>query len=149
MRRRDLQRYEQLLVDSGGSAEVEESGWKMVSGDVFRAPSNPLALCVHVGSGVQILASASITLVFAALGFLSPASRGSLAERAARIAASDVVLTSDPVSEELALLCGVPLVALGRPQDSLPARPQVKGLDPAEGLGSLSTDAVLAALGLG
>jgi len=80
---------------------------------------------------------------------LLPASRGSLAERAARIAASDVVLTSDPVSEELALLCGVPLVALGRPQDSLPARPQVKGLDPSEGLGSLSTDAVLTALGLG
>ena len=80
---------------------------------------------------------------------LLPASRGSLAERAARIAASDVVLTSDPVSEELALLCGVPLVALGRPQDSLPARPQVKGLDPAEGLGSLSTDTVLTALGLG
>ncbi|MFO0037363.1 MAG: glycosyltransferase family 9 protein [Synechococcaceae cyanobacterium] len=73
----------------------------------------------------------------------------SLAERAARIAASDVVLSSDPVSEELALLCGVPLVALGRPQDSLPARAQVKGLDAADGLAALSSDAVLAALGLG
>lgn len=74
---------------------------------------------------------------------------GSLLERAARIAASDVVLSSDPVSEELALLCGVPLVALGRPQDSLPSRPQVKGLDAPQGLGALSGDAVLGALGLG
>ena len=78
-----------------------------------------------------------------------PAAGGSLAERAARIAASDVVLSSDPVSEELALLCGVPLVALGRPQDSLPSRPQVKGLDAPQGLGGVSGDAVLAALGLG
>jgi ADP-heptose:LPS heptosyltransferase len=72
-----------------------------------------------------------------------------VAERAARIAASDVVLASDPVSEELALLCGVPLVALGRGEDSLPARSGVKGLSAADGLGALSTDTVLAALGLG
>lgn len=76
--RRDLQRYEQLLVDGGQGNDVEESGWKMVSGDVFRAPANPLSLCVQIGSGVQILASGFITLLFAALGFLSPASRGSL-----------------------------------------------------------------------
>lgn len=79
--RRDLARYEQLLVEGGGpgaAADAEESGWKMVSGDIFRAPSAPLNLCVQVGSGVQILGSSSITLLFAALGFLSPASRGSL-----------------------------------------------------------------------
>lgn len=76
--RRDLQRYEQLLVDGSPNAEVEESGWKMVSGDVFRAPTNTMGLAVHVGSGIQIAASATITLFFAALGFLSPASRGSL-----------------------------------------------------------------------
>ncbi|KAL4428185.1 hypothetical protein ABPG75_002274 [Micractinium tetrahymenae] len=76
--RRDLQRYEQLLVDGGQGQDVEESGWKMVSGDVFRTPSSPLSLCVQIGSGVQILASGFITLLFAALGFLSPASRGSL-----------------------------------------------------------------------
>jgi hypothetical protein len=76
--RRDLQRYEQLLVDGGQGNDVEESGWKMVSGDVFRPPANPLSLCVQIGSGVQILCSGFITLLFAALGFLSPASRGSL-----------------------------------------------------------------------
>ncbi|MFM9101104.1 MAG: lipopolysaccharide heptosyltransferase family protein, partial [Cyanobium sp.] len=72
----------------------------------------------------------------------------SLPERAARIAASDVVLASDPLSEELALLCGVPLVALGRGEDSLPERSGVKGLSVADGLGALSPDTVLAALGL-
>ena len=40
----------------------------MVSGDVFRAPKDSLLLCVEVGSGVQIVSSAFITLVFAALG---------------------------------------------------------------------------------
>jgi hypothetical protein len=76
-----------------------------------------------------------------------PPAEGSLLERAARIATSDVVLASDPLSEELALLCGVPLVALGRSDDSLPARQGVKGLTAARGLDELSSDAVLAALG--
>ena len=53
---------------AGQQAEIEESGWKMVSGDVFRTPKEPLLLCVEVGSGVQICTSAFITLLFAALG---------------------------------------------------------------------------------
>ena len=67
-------------VQGGGASggEVEESGWKLVSGDIFRGPPAPLSLAVQAGSGVQILVSAGITLIFAALGFLSPASRGSL-----------------------------------------------------------------------
>ena len=78
--RRDLARYEAAL-DGGsapGKADADESGWKMVAGDVFRAPPAALALAVHVGSGVQIAASGAVTLAFAALGFLSPAARGSL-----------------------------------------------------------------------
>lgn len=74
--RRDLQRYEGLLGDAGN--DMEESGWKMVSGDVFRPPKNAVLLCVQIGSGVQIITSAFATLFFAALGFLSPASRGAL-----------------------------------------------------------------------
>lgn len=57
-----------LVSGTGQQAEIEESGWKMVSGDVFRTPKDPLLLCVEVGSGVQICASAFITLLFAALG---------------------------------------------------------------------------------
>jgi ADP-heptose:LPS heptosyltransferase len=79
---------------------------------------------------------------------LGPADAAHVLERAAMVAASDVVLASDPLSEELALLCGVPMVALGRDDDSLPQRPGVKGLTAATGLDALTPDAVLAALGL-
>ena len=48
--------------------DTEESGWKMVSGDVFRPPKNATSLCVQIGSGVQIITSAFATLFFAALG---------------------------------------------------------------------------------
>ena len=40
----------------------------MVSGDVFRSPADAVLLCVQVGSGVQIITSATLTLFFAALG---------------------------------------------------------------------------------
>ncbi len=79
---------------------------------------------------------------------LPPATAATALRRAALVAASDVVLASDPLSEELALLCGVPLVALGREDDSLPRRDGVKGLTSRSGLGALSSDDVLAALGL-
>ena len=79
---------------------------------------------------------------------LPPATASTALRRAALVAASDVVLASDPLSEELALLCGVPLVALGREDDSLPRRDGVKGLTSRSGLGALSSDDVLAALGL-
>ena len=66
----------------------------------------------------------------------------------ALVAASDVVLASDPLTEELALLCGMPMVALGRDSDSLPRRPGVEGLTASSGLDALTPDDVLAALGL-
>jgi ADP-heptose:LPS heptosyltransferase len=70
-------------------------------------------------------------------------------QRAAQVACSDVVLASDPVTIELALLCGVPLVALGRLADDLPAREGVTGLGGAQSLAQVSVDNVLGALGLG
>jgi len=79
---------------------------------------------------------------------VGPATAAAALQRAALVASSDVVLASDPLSEELALLCGVPMVALGRDHDSLPQRPGVKGLTAAAGLDALSPDDVLAALGL-
>merc|ERR1711916_367080 len=57
---------------------VEESGWKLIHGDVFRRPTWPMTLSVCVGTGIQILVMAFITLAFALLGFLSPANRGGL-----------------------------------------------------------------------
>ncbi|PNW74488.1 hypothetical protein CHLRE_12g494350v5 [Chlamydomonas reinhardtii] len=77
--RRDLQKYEALVVEGGGGPDSrEEAGWKLVAGDVFRPPANSASLAVRVGTGVQILAASLVTLVLAALGFLSPAARGAL-----------------------------------------------------------------------
>lgn len=56
------------LPQAGPKDDLDESGWKMVSGDVFRCPKDAVLLCVQVGSGVQIISSATLTLVFAALG---------------------------------------------------------------------------------
>ena len=57
---------------------VVETGWKLVHGDVFRPPQQPMLLAVLVGTGVQTFAMAVITMIFAVLGFLSPANRGGL-----------------------------------------------------------------------
>jgi len=72
---KDIARYNQ--IDSGEDAQ-EEFGWKLVHGDVFRPPRKGMLLSVFLGSGTQILCMIGITLVFACLGFLSPANRGAL-----------------------------------------------------------------------
>ncbi|KFD53092.1 hypothetical protein M513_06006, partial [Trichuris suis] len=72
--RRDIARYNQF--DNTDDVQ-EEFGWKLVHGDVFRPPKNCLLLSVFVGSGTQILCMTFVTLVFAFLGFVSPARRGS------------------------------------------------------------------------
>ena len=81
---------------------MQETGWKLVHADVFRPPAGffgPMFLSVFIGSGVQVCvalvfgvrAPAQYVLiflqiimmtvslmVFAVLGFLSPANRGGL-----------------------------------------------------------------------
>ena len=79
---------------------------------------------------------------------VAAAGAGQAGRRAATVAASDVVLSSDPLTTELALLCGTPVVALGRSPESLPERAGVQGIGAADGLSSLGVDAVLQALGL-
>ncbi|XP_052210493.1 transmembrane 9 superfamily member 11-like [Diospyros lotus] len=76
--RRDLAHYEDLDKESQAQMNEELSGWKLVAADVFRAPTNPVLLCVMVGDGFRILGMALVTILFAALGFMSPASRGAL-----------------------------------------------------------------------
>jgi hypothetical protein len=80
---------------------------------------------------------------------LPPATPAEIAGRAAMVAASDVVLASDPVTIELALLSGTPVVALGRSSDSLPVRDGVQGLGSDGHLLELPSNDVLRALGLG
>ncbi|KAJ4958526.1 hypothetical protein NE237_025637 [Protea cynaroides] len=72
---RDISNYNQL--DTQEEAQ-EETGWKLVHGDVFRAPSNSELLCVYVGTGFQFFGMLLVTMIFALLGFLSPSNRGGL-----------------------------------------------------------------------
>ncbi|EEE68403.1 hypothetical protein OsJ_26757 [Oryza sativa Japonica Group] len=77
--RRDLAQYDEHGGEAGLAPQADElAGWKLVAGDVFREPAHPVLLCVMVGDGVRILAMAVATILFAALGFMSPASRGAL-----------------------------------------------------------------------
>lgn len=75
-------------------------------------------------------------------------SSGSLGERAAQLASCDVVLSSDPVCTELALLNGSPLVALDRAADGLPPRQGVQAVGDPSRLSRLDPADVLQALGL-
>lgn len=72
---RDISKYNQLETQDEAQ---EETGWKLVHGDVFRPPTNFGLLCVYVGTGVQFFGMTVVTMVFALLGFLSPANRGGL-----------------------------------------------------------------------
>ena len=96
--RKDIAKYN----DPASIEEAtEESGWKLVHGDVFRPPATApllfryipvyfyvslsrLIYCslygfsVFVGTGVQLFLMVVATLSFALLGLLSPANRGSL-----------------------------------------------------------------------
>jgi len=72
---RDIARYNEII-----SAEdaADETGWKLVHGDVFRKPPHAKLLAVCTGTGCQLLVMAFVTIIFAAMGFLSPARRGAL-----------------------------------------------------------------------
>lgn len=72
---RDIANYNQLETQDEAQ---EETGWKLVHGDVFRPPLNSSLLCVYVGTGVQIFGMTLVTMMFALLGFLSPSNRGGL-----------------------------------------------------------------------
>ena len=53
---RDITRYNRILTEDEKTEEREESGWKLVHGDVFRPPSPfPMMFAVFCGTGVQLL----------------------------------------------------------------------------------------------
>ncbi|EEP78137.1 conserved hypothetical protein [Uncinocarpus reesii 1704] len=86
--RKDIARYNRLnminlddLNDNPSSVEdgiQEDSGWKLVHGDVFRCPKHPLLLSVLLGNGAQLFMMTGLTVLFALFGLLSPSNRGFL-----------------------------------------------------------------------
>jgi ADP-heptose:LPS heptosyltransferase len=112
-----------LLAPAGGAADWPSQRWQELP-DQVRAKLPDLRVVQAKGSG-------------------------KLLERAAQVASCDVVLSSDPITTELALLAGMPLVALGRDAASLPNRQGVQAVGQAGQLDQLNSAAVLTALGLG
>lgn len=72
---KDIARYN--AIDLAEDVQ-EDVGWKLVHGEVFRSPQRPMLLSAFTGTGAHLLCIAIVTLVFALMGFLSPANRGSL-----------------------------------------------------------------------
>lgn len=78
--KRDIAGYNAIaaLADEENDEDKEETGWKLVHADVFRPPNAPMLYTVFVGTGVQIFITTLSVICFSAIGFLSPARRGSL-----------------------------------------------------------------------
>ena len=58
--------------------EAEETGWKYIHGDVFRAPPHLSLFCACVGTGTQMLAMAACICALALAGVFFPYNRGAL-----------------------------------------------------------------------
>jgi len=71
----DFSRYMELDDDA---IEEEESGWKLIHGDVFRFPENPSLFCAAVGVGNQLIVTTFCQLGLALTGLISTTRRGSL-----------------------------------------------------------------------
>lgn len=65
--RRDIARYN---TDDNYEDTLEETGWKLVHGDVFRPPKYPRLFAAVVGSGIQIFFMALITICKEILTFI-------------------------------------------------------------------------------
>lgn len=73
--RRDLIAY----TDDETTEEMrEETGWKLVRGDVFRAPLYPVILSAFIGSGCQFIVMIVGAIIAAGLGLLRVSRRGNL-----------------------------------------------------------------------
>jgi len=73
--KKDFSRY--MEVDEDELTE-EETGWKMINGDVFRSPDNLSLFCACIGTGAQLFATALILLSFVLAGVFKATKRGAL-----------------------------------------------------------------------
>lgn len=73
--KKDFSRY--MEVDEEDLAE-EETGWKMIHGDVFRAPPNLNMFAAMIGAGAQIFGTVIILLVCVLLEVFKVTKRGAL-----------------------------------------------------------------------
>jgi hypothetical protein len=58
--------------------DEEDSGWKLVHGDVFRFPSSPMLLAACVGTGCQLLIMCAFVILLAMWGLFHPGQKGAI-----------------------------------------------------------------------
>jgi len=73
--KKDFSRY--MEVDEEELTE-EETGWKMIHGDVFRSPPLLNVYCAIVGAGAQVFATVCILLICVLVGVFKVTKRGAL-----------------------------------------------------------------------
>jgi hypothetical protein len=73
----DLSNYMDIELNDD-VMEEEETGWKLISGDVFRFPHHSLLFCACVGTGTHLLTTSMTVLTLALTGFVSTTRRGSI-----------------------------------------------------------------------
>eukprot|EP01112_Ceratiomyxa_fruticulosa_P017393 TRINITY_DN5408_c0_g2_i1.p1 TRINITY_DN5408_c0_g2~~TRINITY_DN5408_c0_g2_i1.p1 ORF type:complete len:627 (+),score=97.83 TRINITY_DN5408_c0_g2_i1:181-2061(+) len=67
-----------IRADFTMDGEIEEVGWKLIYGDVFRPPKWPNLFSAFVGAGIHILVTSTIILILSVFGFINPSNRGSI-----------------------------------------------------------------------
>ena len=73
--KRDFSRYMEVDEDELGE---EESGWKMIHGDVFRTPQDLNLFTAFIGAGAQIFSTVVILLACVLLGVFKATKRGAI-----------------------------------------------------------------------
>eukprot|EP00658_Telonema_sp_P-2_P023752 TRINITY_DN19525_c0_g2_i9.p1 TRINITY_DN19525_c0_g2~~TRINITY_DN19525_c0_g2_i9.p1 ORF type:complete len:457 (-),score=141.29 TRINITY_DN19525_c0_g2_i9:235-1605(-) len=79
--RKDIAQFNmsfELTREEEKDLRKDETGWKMLAGDVFRAPKHSTALGILSAAGCQVMLMVTCTLAFGLVGYLSPSRRGAL-----------------------------------------------------------------------
>jgi hypothetical protein len=75
----DMDQAEAALARAEGAYdEIDDSGWKRIRFDVFRAPKFPMVFSAIVGVGAQILMIVSFLLLLSVVGYFYPGNHGRL-----------------------------------------------------------------------
>jgi len=75
--RKDLTRYQADVMERG-AAESDDSGWKLIAGDVFRFPERRVLFCSLVGTGYQLFFMGLGALGVGVLGAFHPTNRAAM-----------------------------------------------------------------------